>query len=1641
MPNRRRSTPSPSGRIRAVSADAATGVPILARKHSHHTPRRSRQARGKPFDEVIETMEEGTGTTISANQVPTNAALSSSRQQRCPSSSCRAAQGFPEDSSKRHAGLLYHGNGRTPRMNWGELKSAGGTSYRTPFLGTGAREPANGDISLTDRKGTTPHHIEPVGSATRSRADSRRAPRGRRVVKPPVDISALEDYKTPARRRRADGRYAYDHGVGHTTATVAGHGSRHRRRGPFKGLRAHDSVDVEEAGSSLAEAAHAEPYHFRVRLHECQGVFADLEESGRVPPAFYFAVHTVEERGHSGMADRVSYNPAFHDEFIFSSVDPENDALVCTLVTASSASSSRGSRTRREKKVAECVLALHNLAWQVERKVWVPLVRRPGTLQAYEQGEVLVSIYSDDFGYDDVATEEEEAACSAAIHDILTRYAPQELHRLDWMTAAYVKKSTEALSQLRASYRARTVEPVPVRVTVQRVEGLTDEAGCPTRASGVYVVVGDGRVEQRSETVVYRRRAIINQEFNFILCDPEADTLSVTVFGNSRKLGEAVSGLTNVRAGEAKQVTLMLVRAAATGDASNGGQVTITLQTDKYSSRNQMSAAQEAGLRERVLAYLWCYLRDDLHRLDAIVGSVDDAEAYMQSWARTVGPEQKPRRLIINIREARHMLVKCGLPLRCYARISVGPTTVRTRLATAGNGAVTFSDPFNVQVYDPAQDVVEVMMIADGDDGEREISRVCFGVATLPLKRAVVRTLHLVAAATKRGAHVQGELVVQLVAEDFGLTGAVAEAAAGHTSFASSPHMQRLESIVQRGSPERLHRVPYIIDTAPPGETARVIEEHAKRYGGDVAVAPMTVKILGVKDFKPLADFYVKVYLNSEAILRTADVRAAAEVAMDIDDKNETTIRLRDAPQAVMTFKIAQHRALRKTVVLGETEVALASLVRGEKNVLWLPFFDPSVESMCRCGDGGHRSSASCTSGSSESALKVKGNRMPHSNGTAAARQQPQSRGAALVRRGATATLPVGLLGVELQSNAFPVTFVTEYTLDDESGRKGVSAQEAVTYDVMSLLAKLKPSELPKVQPMIAQCSSLRSAHDELRAELSATPIASTIYVNIDSVELATEAGKRQEAEGGIAVELVYGSERQESRKQAEFAHDALHHRQVYTQIRLDIPEYLHGATRGRNGAISRATADNVHAPALELRLFGVDARVPAGGAVSGSNGGVDWGGAFVEVGGGAHQSEMIDAVSEAAEDSYYVGGENSIYTYIKHPKRGGRLQSTKQLGEERFGNSPKVRMSPQQRLARKQQTLQHKRHPHGTGEWTASSHANLYQGATGVQPGSCFEEGGKHYRVGTNNIRSSVGAPGQTRRQSAARADQAPSREHSGAVSASGRHNQPGSTATSATAISLPHHRMGPYRGEIGVVYLSLRALLTKPLYRIGRTLRVPIVEPAVLATLSDRARCSPEINQRCIVGYVTLRLTLPAFENIPESLHLAPHSIMSKVEPSYVHYYEERISAYLRSHTAPALVSLHYKLYEREVASGCWPASLSYWMQALIERFGPEVDDFGPEPPLPFDVEEWKGVRQRYGALRPGRKATVAPQKQGNKGAGHPPQVNNPPLSSRGASPPAQSRPESMSHETSKDKKKSSREKQRLDAVTTGAELEHSF
>ncbi|CAD2212992.1 C2 domain containing protein, putative [Angomonas deanei] len=1347
----------------------ADPVAIQEKPHREEKPRRHSKE-SAPFNRAPrKSVEKGIQTESRPSHAESKRSVDSYRP-----SSHRAPPARSNDVTSRSSVSQ-------PRRNFDPRGQPSQPQRRTPHNSYPPSAPSESTIRA-------PPPRPPRLSAFDEPSDSRRgSPSYHNMSRP----SYADDYLSPVRNDR--GRYSYN-----------------------QPSAQYDELSQSQGGGT-----------FRIRIHRADGVFSEMEDGVRrkVLPSTYIAVHTSTERGHSGVVEN-ELNPVFNDEFFFHSANPEQDALVCTLV-------SLNPYAARDKKVSECVISLKNTMWGVEREVWVPMVRHPGTPYAYERGELLVSIFSEDYGVDDLPTEEEEAYFSEEVQRILLNYAPEELHKLDWLVGEYLSQGDDGLDILLSKYRRRASirdtrhnassvsqpaaiadrpynkgngdslvvynpntssaqrgsvfanqDAAKVRVTVLDVKGLVDVDGSPTTAESCYITISNGRDEHTSRIVPYQRRAVFNQDFRLSVANPDQDAIHITVFAGGKKTAEVDVALTNVEAGQEKDVTLMLVRAAETGDAANGGEIHLTLKTDEFSSLNKLTPEAEKDTRERVLVYLWNYLRDELHRVDPVVASIDDVEMYMQEWSRAIGPELPLRHLSVSVKQCNDILPanSSGLPHRCFVRVSSGPFVTRTELAQVRHGGASFSSKIPIGVCDPQYDSLEIMLVEETEATEVEISRVVLSLSDLPKQSPVTKTVPLVVNAGTRLAKVQGSVNLELVAEDFGSkNGGAGEASAAPTST----------------NPETLHRVGFNQkeQSVNPGRRDDSAADPSRRRSTGVSAAkggPMSVKVLGLKEFVPGCDFYAKVYLNGEPILRTKDYSGGGSACvLGIADNNEANVRLHDAAEGVLTVKVFRRRGVRKTV-LGQTEIALGGLICGERNTLWVPLSTETKEAKPESAKKERRSSKAKTPEAGEELQKIKHNRMPVPT------SNPEGQGALITMNGDSSS--VGLLGIELQSIAFPVTDVPLYDKKraDQSSPvaprgNSASSPEDVTADVTSLLAKFKPTEVGKVQPMIAQCSSARQAHSEIRSKVAPRGIEATFYVDIVQVEMNSDEGRKVEQDSGLSVEVAYNGERQVSAKQGK----------QYSRVRLDVAPPM--------GKVN-------HALTLTLR---------------GGRGGAAPRNSTTFVSGNPDFSTSPKKSPKKRRDSQPMGGVNNLASYmdttdieVEHPK---------------------------------------------------------------------------------------------------------------------------------LSAADFNHLSTG-FVGEIGDVQLSMRAFLSEPLHKLGDTISVPVVRPGAGAK-----------SKESIVGQITFRVSTPAFEQVPHWAKLASESILSEVEPAYVHYYVKRIGAYLREYNPNDLRTFHLQIFERDVASGRWYVSLKDYFNTLVKRYGPEVRRFPPEPPLPFDPlqreQEEAAAAARYG------------------------------------------------------------------------------
>ncbi|KAH9578264.1 C2 domain [Trypanosoma melophagium] len=147
--------------------------------------------------------------------------------------------------------------------------------------------------------------------------------------------------------------------------------------------------------------------------------------------------------------------------------------------------------------------------------------------------------------------------------------------------------------------------------------------------------------------------------------------------------------------------------------------------------------------------------------------------------------------------------------------------------------------------------------------------------------------------------------------------------------------------------------------------------------------------------------------------------------------------------------------------------------------------------------------------------------------------------------------------------------------------------------------------------------------------------------------------------------------------------------------------------------------------------------------------------------------------------------------------------------------------------------------------------------------------------------------------------------------------------------------------------VRLSLRALLTSQLYDLEETVTVPIV----------RVRRRRKEVQADLAGTITFSLRAPLFESYPRTIPLFDNA-SRRVNRAFVRYYLNRIYSLLKHYDANSLVDIHHIFYENYVAKDTWATEVPNLLYALIERWGPEVEDFPLPPPAEAPLEEISDV-----------------------------------------------------------------------------------
>ncbi|RNF14694.1 uncharacterized protein Tco025E_05766 [Trypanosoma conorhini] len=808
----------------------------------------------------------------------------------------------------------------------------------------------------------------------------------------------------------------------------------------------------------------------RVRIEGAKDLVPDSRMT-QSPPSTFVTVQTMYGRGKTPIIYS-NANPPFNDEFIFEVRNPDTEEITVTVVAATGAG---------RKKLGQCALAVENLMRGMERRQWVALVRHPGTERAYECGMILVSLYSESFGTSIYSSPLKEKEFRDNLRALLRRDAPEELHRLEWYVGKCVEDYDGAYAALFEKYHKPHSEPAAFQLTINSVANLTMENGSPTTRETCYVKVTSSRSKKVTKMVPYHRRAFFNETFDMVLDNPKTDSISLAVYSANHKFGECLVSLNGLRPRVPKERTHDIVYAAGTGDACYCGTITIVLRPINYGTDSPVNDVEDKRRRTRLRNYLWKYLRDDLHRLDPIVASIDNMDAFMQTLVREYGPEPHPHMMRLRIQHFRRDIKE--EQFKTYAVVvRMGPEIHQTAGVHFAQDFI-FNDETMLPVSTAEKGELLFMVIDEADNNDVEIGRVVMSLKNVVRETVFQLPLQVYQDALTTDAKVVGTLFIEGILHGYGLKEEVVPLSK------QKYFRQRVQALLSRYDPAQLHRVEYLLGENVQQEE-RLIKELTDTYGPETGSTPMRIRIVSIRDFIPVCQCYVKVYLDDASVLRTKDHYAAKLLMFDIGMKNEKMVSISNPLHSMLRFKVCEPRRLRSSRLLGVAEMSLRNMVRDEPNFCSLPIIDEERNE------------------------------------------------------------EIGVLGVEVQSPGFVKGTVTMYE-GPNNGTAG-GALEEVTRDVTSLMKKYRPQEVLHVQPLIAQFPSLREAHRELRKRFAPDLVEFTLYLHVDKITMIQESDKNALENGNISLSASFLKEEVRSRLKVAWA-DRIDTCKYFPEMRLDI--------------------------------------------------------------------------------------------------------------------------------------------------------------------------------------------------------------------------------------------------------------------------------------------------------------------------------------------------------------------------------------------------------------------------------------------------------------------------------------------------------
>ncbi|KPA81481.1 putative C2 domain protein [Leptomonas pyrrhocoris] len=141
----------------------------------------------------------------------------------------------------------------------------------------------------------------------------------------------------------------------------------------------------------------------------------------------------------------------------------------------------------------------------------------------------------------------------------------------------------------------------------------------------------------------------------------------------------------------------------------------------------------------------------------------------------------------------------------------------------------------------------------------------------------------------------------------------------------------------------------------------------------------------------------------------------------------------------------------------------------------------------------------------------------------------------------------------------------------------------------------------------------------------------------------------------------------------------------------------------------------------------------------------------------------------------------------------------------------------------------------------------------------------------------------------------------------------------------------------ELGRTVVSLRALLTPAVFTMSEKVQVPLVS---VRHASNRVHA-------VLIGTITFSILPPSFESYSSVVRF-PTRVVEGFDRAYVRYYIRRISRLLNHYDDNSLVDIHARMYETYVSNRGWESGLPAYLADMVARWGPEVDECEPPPPI---------------------------------------------------------------------------------------------